>query len=78
MKRLLHDVRPGQIWLDRDKRSYGGHRRVIVTKTARAGEKVTVTYQQVTGLDNRQWPGEFTSRYDRFQRAFDLVRDIGR
>ena len=66
--RKLDDVRPGQIWRDRDKRMHGGSRRVKIVTADLFG----VTYRVWT------WTGTemgvlCRSRYERFRRAFDLV-----
>jgi predicted SnoaL-like aldol condensation-catalyzing enzyme len=73
MRQQRPDVHAGQIWVDRDKRMLSGNRRVRVIQTMRDGDKVTVTYRCVAGPDNKEYPPTCTSRYDRFQRAFDLV-----
>jgi hypothetical protein len=74
-KRPLPDVHAGQIWRDRDKRSFGGNRRVRVEIVTRDGDAVTVCYRQIDrfGSSDGVFSQKFRSRYDRFQRAFDLV-----
>jgi hypothetical protein len=76
MKRVLNDVHAGQVWRDRDKRMLSGNRRVKVDLVRRDGDKVTVIYRPVVGENNCVFPGfgPYRSRYDRFQRAFDLVQ----
>jgi hypothetical protein len=77
-KRTYDDPRPGQIWRDLDPRMLSGNRRVRVTETYRDGagpNDVHVKYRAVT------WHGdmigrELRSRWDRFQRAFALVRSV--
>jgi hypothetical protein len=72
-KRQLHDVHPGQVWRDRDARMLSGNRRVKVTKCVRDGDKVTVFYRSAVGDNGVPFGAEYKSRYDRFQRAFDIV-----
>ena len=71
-KKIYPDVRPGQVWMDRDKRMDG--RRVRVVSTATDGVKVWVNYRQVVGLASEAVGQTFKANYSRFQRAFNLVR----
>jgi hypothetical protein len=73
-KRFYPDVRPGQLWRDRDRRMMSGNRKVRVVKTERDGERVSVYYREDygTGMVSR----EFRSAYDRFQRSFDLIQGV--
>lgn len=75
MKKVRDDVHPGQLWRDRDKRMLSGNRRVRVISTTRDGDHAYVTYSPVFGENNRMMEFErvFKSRYERFQRAFDLI-----
>lgn len=73
MKRVLSVPKPGQTWRDRDKRMSSGNRRVRVTATIIDGPKgVWVFYRGI--FSNGEMHGQlFKSRWDRFQRAFDLI-----
>ena len=64
-------VQVGQIWRDRDPRSWSGNRRVVVLDADPDGK---VVYRQVVGPfnDSGDWPTH-RSRYQRFQRAFELI-----
>jgi hypothetical protein len=68
-------ITAGQIWRDRDKRSLSGNRLVKVTRTERDGDRVSVYYVDCTSY-GRIFDREYRSRYDRFPRAFSLVRDV--
>lgn len=73
-RRELSDVHPGQIWRDRDRRMASGNRRVRVMSTIREDTgKCFVTYRQI-GSDDCVFDQVFRSCYERFQRAFDLLR----
>jgi hypothetical protein len=80
VKRDLKDVHAGQIWRDRDKRMLSGNRRVHVESVVRdcdprsLAPRVTVNYRAVSWNGAPLGPS-LKSRYDRFQRAFDLVED---
>lgn len=72
MKKPLDDVHAWQTWRDRDKRELSGNRCVKVTATIRDDKGVGVKYRAV--LHNGEMCGpEMRSKYDRFQRAFELM-----
>lgn len=73
-KRILSDVHPGQIWRDRDKRMSSGNRRVRVI-TVSGPLTPTVAYR-VVGFSGQDLGQMHKSRYERFQRAFDLISDL--
>lgn len=56
----------GEIWVDRDKRSWSGNRRVVVTLIAFGA----VTYRQVIGVNDSVEGRAFRSKLERFTRAF--------
>jgi len=72
MKKQYPDVRLGQTWRDRDKRMASGNRRVRVVGIAGAGGDATVGYQ-IVDARNLSLGRCYRSRYDRFQRAFELI-----
>jgi hypothetical protein len=74
VKKWWPEVVVGDVWRDRDPRMWSGNRRVRVTgvRSQVLGESV-VTYKQVVGANNAPTGREFTSRYGRFQRAFEPI-----
>ena len=52
---------------------YSANRRVYVVSTERDGDRVSVYYRQVAGANNEPVGTLYRSKYDRFQRAFDLT-----
>ena len=76
--RTYPDVRPGQVWRDRDPRMLSGNRRVRVVETMRDGDgpkAVWVFYRGVFPNGEMHGP-KFKSQWHRFQRAFDLVTEV--
>lgn len=72
-KRQLRDVHPGQVWRDRDTRM---NRLVRVKRCELNGDGAFVYYQTATPAGQAiEIARVHKSRYDRFQRAFDYVRD---
>jgi hypothetical protein len=68
-------VHVGDIWVDRDKRMLSGNRRVrVVSVTRESSGTVDVRYQQIIGVGEyiKAFDPVYRSRYERFQRAFDL------
>ena len=61
-----------QVWRDRDKRSMNGNRHVKVLGIEHGLVRITVVYVAVSP-NGRQWPPAFRSRYDRFQKRFELT-----
>ena len=62
----------GQIWRDKDKRESRRVKVLSVHPTQK--ERNRVRYCAVAGPDLKEYPPIVTSRYDRFQRAFELVQ----
>jgi hypothetical protein len=65
------EVSVGDIWVDRDPRSWSGNRRVKVMSIT-TGVPARVHYRQVVG--NSLSTRAFRSDYERFQRAFRLLK----
>lgn len=73
MKKTRPEVHVGQVWRDRDKRSYSGNRLVRVLSIEAGSFATHVYYKQVIGQNRREVDPLFHSQYKRFQDAFDLV-----
>lgn len=69
MRKERPEVKVGDIWRDRDPRSWSGNRRVKVVRI----EDGRVFYRQTVGNTNYITEQEYSSKFDRFQRAFDLI-----
>jgi hypothetical protein len=71
--RVLNPVHAGQVWRDRDKRMLSGNRKVYIDRIVGDGDQVMVYYRPADWHHQPIGKQMYKSRYERFQRAFDLV-----